>query len=318
MSDGSRILRSVLAPVLVAAAIFGYFVGVHHSSAASAAESSAARAHIASGHTVILEYPSTWTVSQRPPPAVRGLPIKDPLTLLPSADPSQAGLVSGQLAVPAQPLPAEFLSTLSTPPKTEVLDLLDVQAYRYSSIKIAGESRAVILYVVPSSEGHSVALVCYAQNIDSPYLAQCSGIVATLSLVGQPAPELRPDGTYATDLNSIIGHLDLQRVELRKRLGGGVSPHGVGTLADRLAGDFDSAQASIAALDAPLAATPTQEALVHGLKRAKDTYSELATAATVGDWPRYELARQNVEAAEDEVNLALEGYGLLGYGTAGG
>jgi hypothetical protein len=318
MRDGSRILRPVLAPVLVVAAIFGYLVGVHHSASASAAERKTGRSQIASGQSVILEYPATWETTHGSSASVPGLPVKDPLTLAPTGNSSQAGLIAGQLAIQAEPLPSEFLAMLSEPPKTEVLDLLDVQAYRYSSIDISGSTRALVVYVVPTAEGHAIALICYADSANSAYLEQCNSIVATLSLVGQPATELRPDATYAAHLDATIRNLDLQRVELRKRLAGGVTPNGVALLANRLAGDFDAAQASIAKLEAPLAAAATQAALVHGLERGRDTYSELAQGAEDGDWARYELARQNVEAAEDEVNLALEGYGLLGYGGAVG
>jgi hypothetical protein len=316
MRTSSRILRTVLAPILLVAAILGYLIGAHHGAAASAAKRAAGRTQVAFAQSVILEYPGDWQQAKRPF-AVPGLALAHPLSLVPIAEPGRAGLVTGELPADAQPLPAEFVTTLKSPPKTEVLNLLSVQAYRYSSITIARNGLTSVVYVVPTSGEHSIVLVCYAQDAGSPYLGECASIVATLSLVGQPGGELRPDEAYATHVDSVIKHLDRERVDLRRRLGDGASPDEVGGLADELAGGYNSAQASIATLEAPHAAAATQDALIHALKRGRDTYGELASAARDGDLVGYESARRDVEAAEDEVDLALEDYGLLGYGQPG-
>jgi hypothetical protein len=314
MFSSSRLLRTALGPILLVAAIVGYLIGAHHGAQASAAKRAAGRTQVAFGQSVILEHPADWKPSKTPF-SLPGLTIEHPLALVPVAEPD-AGLVSGELPSDAQPLPDEFVTKLSAPPKTEVLNLLSVQAYRYSSVAITGKSVASVVFVVPTSGEHPIVLVCYARSADSSYLDQCGSIVATLSLVGQPGGELVPDEAYAAKVDAIVTHLDRERVDLRKQLGAGASSEAVAGLADELGGDFDAAQDSIAALEAPHAAAATQDTLIHALKRARDTYGELATAARDEDPVGYASARRDVEASEAEVDLALEDYGLLGYGQS--
>ena len=69
-----RMLRSALAPLLAVAAVFGYLIGVHHTASSGGSGQAATRHQVASGHSVILEYPSTWTTSTHTP-AVPSLPV---------------------------------------------------------------------------------------------------------------------------------------------------------------------------------------------------------------------------------------------------
>lgn len=312
VSRPARRVPPVLAPVLIALAIFGYIVGSNGGGSHSGAPA-ASREHVASGRTVVLEYPDSWTRPAQPA-SVPYLQVSDPLTLVPEDDPHHAGLVSGQLPADADPLPSRFLERLAGVPKTEVLNLLSVQAYRYTGLRLEGRSEALVLYVVPTPAGRSTVLACFAETAASPHVRECEQIVGTLSLVGEPSSELRPDGAYGARLEAIVQRLQQGRASLRRRMGAGEGAQKVGSLAAELGGGYSSASTTLARVEAPLAAGGTQAALLHALRRARDAYRELSAAAKAGDLVRYEAARQGVEAAEREVDVALEGFSLLGYG----
>jgi hypothetical protein len=310
VSRSVRRLPPVLAPVLIVLAIFGYIVGSGGSG--SRAGAPAARSeHIASGRTVVLEYPDSWMQGTA---SVPGLRLSHPLSLVPEDDPQRAGLVSGQLPPDANPLPNRFLERLEGAPETEVLNLLSVQAYRYTQLKLQGSGEALVLYVIPTPAGRSTALACFAETASSPHLHECEQIVGTLSLVGEPSSELHPDAAYGARLQDIVQRLQRERTALRRRMGAGEGAQKVGSLAAALGGVYSSASKTLARVEVPLAAGATQAALLHALRRARDAYRELSTAAEIGDLVRYEAARQGVETAEREVDLGLESVSLLGYG----
>jgi hypothetical protein len=70
---------------------------------------------------------------------------------------------------------------------------------------------------------------------------------------------------------------------------------------------------SLAALEPPLAAGPAQAALASSIALARDASTTLAAAAAAESLGRYDLARGQVDAAEDSVDKSLENYALLGY-----
>jgi len=103
----------VVVPVLVLVAIGGYLIGIHRTSGAPATASSASSAQetrIASGPSVLLEYPTGWEPASTPP-AIPGLSIARPLLLAPGGDAARAGLISGQFPPGgSSPLPSAFLA----------------------------------------------------------------------------------------------------------------------------------------------------------------------------------------------------------------
>jgi hypothetical protein len=234
--------------------------------------------------------------------------------LAPGGDSAHAGLLSGQLpAGEASPLPGRFLALVRGIPYVEVVNLLDVQAYRYSRLSLPGYDRILDLYVIPRPGGNPTALVCYASKGFSTYLRQCEQILARLTLVGQSPSELKPDAGYAHQLGGLIGVLDGKRLTLRGEMRQVSAPAAAARLATALAGRFATAAASLAALEPPPAAGPAQARLAGTMLHTRDTYRALAAAATAGSVASYDAARGQVDAAEAGVNAALESFALLGY-----
>jgi hypothetical protein len=233
--------------------------------------------------------------------------------LAPGGEASHAGLVAGQLAGgEASPLPPSFVASMSRLPTTAVVDLLEVQAYRYAQLAIPGFSQSLTLYAIPNPAGNETVLACYAAAAFSEELRQCDQIVATVTLAGQAQSyDLTPVPAYARELSSSIAGLNGQRLDLRRMMGSGASPAAVAALAGRLAARFAETGAGLSTLDPSLVARRAQAALSKAIVGARRAYTALAAAA--GSPSRSQLARQQVYEAEAAVNAALADFSLLGY-----
>jgi hypothetical protein len=310
MDSSRRIVPPVVIPVLLVVAIVAYLIGSHRSSNPSTTSGPGAPAgatRIASGSSVLLEYPAGWQTATAAP-ALAGLAIAHPLLLAPGGHVSQAGLLSGQLpAGQPSPLPTAFVALIHDVPRAEVVSVGSGEAYRYSAI--SGYQRTLDVYVVPTVGASPTALVCYAASGYSSYLRQCQQIVAKATVVTQSSYSLNPDATYAGQLSGLISSLDKQRMALRARMR--AQPETVVTLATRLAARFARTAAAVAALEPPLPASAAQATLASSLQQARDAYTALAVAA--GEPVGYASAEPEVNAAEAKVDAALENYALLGY-----
>jgi hypothetical protein len=310
MYSSRRIVPPVVIPVLLVVAIVAYLIGSHRSSSPSTSSGASAptgATRVASGSSVLLEYPAGWQTAAAAP-AFAGLPIAHPLLLAPGGHASEAGLVSGQLpAGQPSPLPATFVALIHNVPRTEVVSLGSGEAYRYGAI--TGYKRTLDVYVVPTVGASPTALVCYAASGYSSFLRQCEQIVAKATVVSQTSYSLAPDASYAEQLSGLISSVDKERVALRAQMH--AQPETVATLATRLAATFGRTAAAVAALEAPLPASAAQATLASSLQQARDAYTGLARAASepVG----YASAEPQVDAAEASVDTALENYALLGY-----
>jgi hypothetical protein len=310
MSSSRRIVPPVVIPVLLVVAIVAYLIGSHRSSSPSTPSGAGAptgATRIASGSSVLLEYPAAWQTAAAAP-ALAGLTIAHPLLIAPGGHSSEAGLLSGQLpSGQPSPLPTSFVALIHDVPHTEIVSLGSGEAYRYRAI--TGYQRTLDVYVVPTDGASPTALVCYAASGYSSYLKQCEQIVAKATVVSQISYPLAPEASYAEELSGLISSLDKERVALRAQMR--AQPEMVATLATRLAGTFARTAAAVAALEAPLPASAAQATLASSLQQARDAYTGLARAASepVG----YASAEPQVDAAEVSVDTALENYALLGY-----
>ncbi|MGA2319710.1 MAG: hypothetical protein ABSG95_03065 [Solirubrobacteraceae bacterium] len=310
--EATRSLPAIVAPILVAAALLGYLAG-HQASPASLRVTT----RTAFGANISLEYPQGWQQASGAP-GIPGLTLTHPLLLAPGGQAAQAGLLSGELpAGETSPLPASFLALLPAAPETEVVNLLDSQAYRYSHMSIPGYARTLDLYVAPDPGGNPTAVACYASAALSAALSACERMVSTITVQGQShSYQLDPEPVYARRLGAVIGALDRERLAVRREMSQRPSPAAVSGLATTIAGSFNAAAASLSGLEPPLAAGPAQAELATTLLRARDTYQALAAAAGAGSPAGYAPAQNQVNEAEAKVNSALESFVLLGYGHA--
>ncbi len=312
----TRSLVPLVAFVLVGVAIFGYTAGYRRAPAAAPTVAThRGTTRTVSDAGVLLEYPAGWQPTKADA-ALPGLSVAHSLLLAPGGDYARAGLLSGQLpAGEPGPLPTSFLALLRGMPHTEVVNLIDGQAFRYSHVDVAGYDRALDLYVILYAGKSPTMLACYAPRAAaSTYLPQCQQIVAGMTPLGQSSTyDLTPDTGYAQRLDRVIEGLNTERLALRKEMLAHPTPVAVGRFATTLAGRFAAAAASLALLEAPPVAGPAQTALASTILRARDTYRALAAASAATERAGYQAALAQVNTAEAGVDTALENFSLLGY-----
>ena len=197
-----RPLPTTFVLLLAAAAIIGYVVGHRHSGGPSAEQ------RLVSAN-VLLDYPRGWRPAAAAP-EIPALALTNILALAPEGHAGQAGLLVGHLPRgEAGPLPGPFVVRMTQFPDTEVVNLVEVQAYRYTGVVIPGFARKLVVYAIPNPGGEGTVLACYAPASLSAYLRTCQQIVATASLVGQSQLyELTPEPAYARQLSATDARID--------------------------------------------------------------------------------------------------------------
>ncbi len=309
-------LLRLATPLLAAIAVAGYLVGHQHTTTAPA-NAFGERTRIAYGTNVLLEYPVSWQTATAGAgagagPTIPGLSIAHAMLLAPAGDGAQSGLLSGTISGES-PLPPQLLARLRAEPRTEVVDLLDAQAYSYSQLSPRGYSGALQLYVIPTLTGSQTVLACYAPNALSNSMRQCQQIVAGLTLTGTSPTDLTPDASYAALLHRLVSVLDAQRLELRRQMSARIGAKALAHLAETLANDLAAAASSLAALEPPRTAGSAHMALTRAILGARRAYDALAAAALGARPARYATAQTRVAQAETAVDAALQTFTLLGY-----
>jgi hypothetical protein len=305
-------LPVLVVPVLLAVAALGYLAGHRHSGATSPRPPRA----VTTGN-VVLDYPPGWRAVAAGP-SIPDLALAHPSAIAPRAASTSAGLLVGALpASELAPLPRSFVAKLRRAPSTEIVNLLEVQAYRYARLSVPGFDEALSLFVIPNRGGAPTALACYAPSPSSAYMRACERSVAAATVTGQlQGYQLTPDPTYAATISEAIAALDRVRVSLKHELSPRVSAATAQRLARRLASGYATASSALAVLEPSTEAAPAQAALAGAINKAHAGYDALAAAAGEQDVTAYEAAQGDISRAEAEVDQALESFALLGYGTA--
>jgi hypothetical protein len=310
-----RVVHPLLVVALVVAAVVGYLVGHRHASGSASGEDPPPVTRSLSSSGLLLEYPTDWQRASQST-SIPGLSLTRAVTLHPRAGAS-AGLLTGQLpSGQPGPLPASFLARLHGLPHVEVVDLVSTQAFRYSQLTVSGYSDALDLYVIPTVAQGGRVMACFASQPLTPASQECEHIVADVALTGPPPAPLTPEATYAQELSAVVTSLAAERARARKEMGSSDSAGRVGSAASTLAAHLSAAAASLAALESPPLVASAATALNGALQRAAAAYSSLSAAAAEESVSAYDSARDDVAAAEAQVNTALANFTLLGYGAA--
>lgn len=298
--------------MLVLVALLGYLAGHHHSQGTSSE-----RLGSASAASVVIDYPSDWRRVARAP-GIPDLSIAGSIALAPNGDAAAAGLIVGTLPKgEPSPLPASFVASIPRLPETHIVNLLEIQAYRYAQVGVPGYKPALTLFVIPNPGGDSTALACYAPSAASAEMRACEQIVNALTLVGQSQSDsLTPDPSYAGRISAAIAALDRMRSALGRELPAKASPSRVRALATRLAGGFAASAASLSSVEPSALAHQAQAVLSTAILRAHDAYTALASAAAEEEAAPYASARKRADEAESGIDTALENFALLGYAPA--
>jgi hypothetical protein len=284
---------------------------------------SAPRTRSALAAGVLLEYPSVWREAAAAP-SIPGLPLEHAVLLGPGASAGAAsgspaaGLLVGSLpAGEPAPLPRSFLGRLPAAPRTAVVNLLELQAYRYSGLRSPAFPGSPTIYAIPRQRLGPALAVCYGRAASASFMRTCEGVVASVTQLGETQSySLTPDPAYARSLGAALATLDRQRLEVATELRSSPAPPRMGALATRLASSFAAAANALSALEAPVPVANAQASLLQALGACRSAYAALARTAAAA--PASALAGiARARASEGGVDQALEGFALLGYGRPG-
>ncbi len=303
--------------VTVVAAAFGFVAGHGHSSARAVPE----QAVEASNGLASISYPrrSGWRRA-RVRPAIGGLAIEHELTLAPAGQAAKAGLILGQLGG-GRPtlLPSAFLTRLTRSPRTEVVNLQNIQAYRYSQLSMPSPTRRLVLYLIPNSAASSTVLACYADVPSPSYMKACEQIAATVTLISatseaQAGSSLTPDSNYARDVGAPIRHAAQLLATARAAMRPEAERPVIASLATKLSAGLARVTESLSAVPPPTSAAQVHAALLEVMYRLRTSYAELGRAASAGSVTKYDAARERAYAAGTDFRAVLESFALIGYG----
>ncbi len=305
--------------VLLTVAIVGYLEGHGHASPPPMEST-----REASNAVTVVNYDaaSGWRpASSTGVATIPGLSISQPLVLAPDGNAAHAGLIVGRLLDSEfGPVPPQLLAGVRQLPDSEVVDLLNTQAYRYSRLTLTGSGMGLTLYTIPSSASSTTAIVCYASAGSLRYLPACEQLAGTLTIAtGSPQVEVRsyesltPKLTFGQQVSAVVSRVDGLLGSLRPQIRQGTSRAAAATVATRLADGLAGASGSLAGVQPPPAAARAQGSLSESLGRMREGYLALAAAVSGGDSSEYTAAQTSIYNAEASFSTALRNFALLAY-----
>jgi hypothetical protein len=299
---------------LAALALAGYVVG--RGALQSGGHASASRSAIISD--LLVSYPREWRRERNAP--IGNLGLSESSAFTPGGREGGAGLLIGALPEgQPTPLPRALTPSLARIPAGAIVSLAEAQAFRYTGIAAPAFRGSLTVYAIPRAGAPTIDAVCFASPEANAFLARCGGVVAGMTWIGQAQGyELTPERAYAQHLAGVIADVDASRQRVAATRAAGATSAGVATLAAELGSRFARARDGLAGLEPPALAAAGQAALVRALNGASAAYAALAVATNGGRASAIAAARRGVGAAEAQVDEALAGFSLLGYGRTEG
>jgi hypothetical protein len=309
--------RLVVVLLLVTVAILGYLIG-GRSSNASPPETTREASNAATSVTYTAA--PGWKPASAAP-NLPGISIAQPLVLAPTGDATQAGLIVGQLlGSQSSPLPSKLLERLRETPATDVVNLSNTQAYRYSQVSLSGSDQHLTLYTIPTSADTTEAVVCYASTSSTGSLHACEQLAGTLSIAtGRPQAEvhafqsLTPQAAYGVKVRAAVARVNQLIGGIRPEIRAGILRSTASASANRLSEGLAVTATSLAALSPPPAAVGAHTALATALTRTRAAYAALSGALLAESTSRYDVARSRIATAEAALDTAIKNITLLGY-----
>jgi hypothetical protein len=272
--------------------------------------SEAAPERTVGGGGLAFDVPSGWIVQRRGRNPIEGLPLADPTVL------DKRGGGAGAIAIGFSPATSETLLPVALQEAGKVrggvpVALGELEALRYRGLPQAGSKAELAAFVVPTSRG--VATVACRPDDDRELFRSCQEVAASLELTRGNAFPLGPSPRLAAALRRQLKTLGERRATLRKRLQTAGGASGQAAAASGLAAAFRRTARALAGLEVTPQSAAALAAFVTALRRTRDGYKSLATAAAHEDPARYEDATAKVTKAEGAVNRRLRALRDLGY-----
>ena len=291
----------IVAGVVVIAAVAGFLLAGSGGGDGGGGEPVAA-----SNDAMRLQVPAGWTHAETLP-AVPGLTLDGATgftapdggtVMFGTADAGNATLLPAGLIEAAGGEPAQRTPVALGPDK--------LQAYRYSDLEVEGVDRPLTVYAVPTRQG--VATVACL-----PGSATCEGVANTLELTaGDPLP-VGPSGEYAKAVEDALGDLSAAVEKADAALRRAKTPRAQAAAARDLQAAYRRAAQALGGQQVNPADARADARLVAALGAAAKAYGRAASAAADNGRARYQQAGKAVNAAQRDIDGALDALRAAGY-----
>jgi hypothetical protein len=298
-------LIAAVAIGVIALAVVGYLVG---SSGSDSSKDVPAGKSSASAGSLTITFPDTWQKVDSAPP-IPGLTFKDPVAVTPKGGPAEGSLQAGTVTgADATLLPATFKKALESPaPKGDPVKLGDVQAYRYSDLKVKSYPQQLTLYAVPTDAGVATVACSASAAEAASFLPECERAASTLTLSGATAFDLGVPEAYAGDVNDAITNLQNDRKPALGKLKSAKTPSAQAAAARQAAAAYGTAAKKVAGMKVPPQLEQTNTAIVAALRRGQSAYGAMAAGAANGNRGAYITGTKAVKKADAALQKALQG-----------
>ena len=270
---------------------------------------------------IALSHPAGWQRRSKAP-RIPGLRFESPLVLTPAGQRSR-GIVAGIVtsAVGSDLLPAALRKRLPDEvPKPDAVRLGDIEALRYSTLRIVGYPDALTLFAVPTAAGSAV-VACHAPIEAGAFFDDCERSAATLKLDGlrsrrldgARALPLGPSPGYGRRLTRAIEAVDRALAADGARLRQARTARGQATIAGTIGRSYARAADE---LDEAVVSARDREGhagIVAAIGAGASAYEDLAAAARDADRGEYADARDAVVRADRRLREATAALRKLGY-----
>jgi hypothetical protein len=290
-----------VAAVVVVAAVAGFLLA-----GSGGGDEGGGEPVTASNDAMRLQVPAGWTRATGLP-AVPGLTLDDATgytapdggtVMFGTVDSDNPALLPSGLIEAAGGEPAQRTPVALGPDK--------LQAYRYSDVEVEGLDQPLTIYALPTRQG--VATVACL-----PGGASCEGVANTLELTsGDPLP-VGPSGQYAKAVEDALGDLSAGAGEAGAALRRATTPRAQAAAARDLQAAYRRAAQALGGQQVNPADSGVNARLVAALSAAAKAYGQAAAAASDDSKARYQRAAKAVNAAQRDVDGALEGLRAAGY-----
>lgn len=255
-----------------------------------------------------LHYPSDWHRA----PAGNRAPGLTSQVVLTSQSPTEAKLTFG-VGTSDDPtlLPAALVATLGETPPARIVQLGDLQFYRYRNVLTLDTHQREDVYALRTTQG-SVIAICTGGALGTGVTSTCETILKTLR-VGPAAVALAPgpDVEYARALDGVIGDLNLDRTKAASQLHSR-NPRVQAQALGALANAHLTAAARLGEIDARDVARVNDE-LIDAMQMTGDAYRGLAGDARRDDVRGYRRGQAALNRSMASLASAFAALRRLGY-----
>jgi hypothetical protein len=288
---------------LVVVVVAGFLIG----KGTSGGDPTPKRGEAVSAGDLSVRAPASWERADEPV-KIRGLQLKDPVSLQPGGTGSGGSITVGKSkATGSALLPGSLLKSLDARPASpEAVGLGDLEALRYAELEPKRPAAGTLrVYAAPIRGGVATVACSVPPEAAGATTSACDKTAASLRLKSGESFPLGPDEQYDRNLDAAIKRLNTETKKAAATLRGADTAAGQAKAATSLQGDYRRAADSLRGVTRNPQVTGVNARIVAALQNLARGYGQLATAARADDADAYKRAGAAIARAKDRLRRAL-------------